>query len=529
MHFREFVDSVQSIIAVAELVKKDSKDGTAPMADFLYALKNAGISMDYDKFKSVYDSNAQLKNAIQQFDAETVTFVGGEPQADAPAGDIPPDEKVGQMANRAMNKREDVNEEDDMDRDMSAEEEQFVDMVVDYYKGDMEDAYSIAGDVPRGTSSRRADYLHKEITSRLGIKEMNEDKSLKAKIDRLEDQNQHGQVALELAKAYGTELEVNLINAINAVHQERGSIEIEERDLRDSISSKYYKKMMSMESSFGDNSMAARGIGINILNTMEQIVDQKGAAEVKFLDGKSKVDMYTASAFMQVYNKVNEANQKKMLKMAETRTGFVSLMKKVFNMISGVKEGKSPHKKGTAKYKKHMAAMHAGESVIEAWQTFKEGKMSPEDELAMLKANVKNPAQSDEAKEKMKARIKELEEMIKKEEVELDEAKYVVVAKVDGKLEKITKPLDKKQAEMTAKRLQKDMDIGIGKYKFASDIKIQKEEVELDERSLTKAEKSKMRSYEKKIDKKDFIKRYGEKEGPGAYYGTVTKMAKKNA
>lgn len=24
------------------------------------------------------------------------------------------------------------------------------------------------------------------------------------------------------------------------------------------------------------------------------------------------------------------------------------------------KEGKSPHKKGTAKYKKHMAAMHAG-------------------------------------------------------------------------------------------------------------------------------------------------------------------------
>jgi len=38
-----------------------------------------------------------------------------------------------------------------------------------------------------------------------------------------------------------------------------------------------------------------------------------------------------------------------------------------------------------------------------------EGKMSPKDELAMLKANVKNPAQSDEAKEKMKARIKELE------------------------------------------------------------------------------------------------------------------------
>ena len=33
-------------------------------------------------------------------------------------------------------------------------------------------------------------------------------------------------------------------------------------------------------------------------------------------------------------------------------------------------------------------------------------------ELEMLKRNVKNPAQSDKAKEKMKARIKELEEEV---------------------------------------------------------------------------------------------------------------------
>ena len=42
----------------------------------------------------------------------------------------------------------------------------------------------------------------------------------------------------------------------------------------------------------------------------------------------------------------------------------------------------------------------------------KEGKMSPKEELKMLKANVKNPGQSDKAKEKMKARIKELEAML---------------------------------------------------------------------------------------------------------------------
>ena len=47
-----------------------------------------------------------------------------------------------------------------------------------------------------------------------------------------------------------------------------------------------------------------------------------------------------------------------------------------------------------------------------------EGKMSPEDELEMLKANVKNPAQSDKAKEKMKARIKELEGTVEEDIVE---------------------------------------------------------------------------------------------------------------
>ena len=47
------------------------------------------------------------------------------------------------------------------------------------------------------------------------------------------------------------------------------------------------------------------------------------------------------------------------------------------------------------------------------------------------------------------------------------------------------------------------------------------------ERELTKSEKSKMRKYEKKVPKADFIKRYGKKEGPAIYYGTITNMAKK--
>ena len=49
------------------------------------------------------------------------------------------------------------------------------------------------------------------------------------------------------------------------------------------------------------------------------------------------------------------------------------------------------------------------------------------------------------------------------------------------------------------------------------------------ERSLTKAEKSKMKHYEKKLPKSDFIDRYGKEQGEAIYYATATKMAKKNA
>ena len=47
------------------------------------------------------------------------------------------------------------------------------------------------------------------------------------------------------------------------------------------------------------------------------------------------------------------------------------------------------------------------------------------------------------------------------------------------------------------------------------------------ERKLTDAEKDKLKKYEKDIDKKDFIDRYGKEEGESIYYATLTKLAKK--
>ena len=52
----------------------------------------------------------------------------------------------------------------------------------------------------------------------------------------------------------------------------------------------------------------------NNMNILKDIVVKKQAKPVKFSDGTMKVDMFTASAITQVYNKVNIDNKKKLEK-----------------------------------------------------------------------------------------------------------------------------------------------------------------------------------------------------------------------
>ena len=66
-------------------------------------------------------------------------------------------------------------------------------------------------------------------------------KVTKKERDRLEDQNQHGLLALKLTQAYGTPAEVKKIKAINKRHEQKGHIEHKDQKERDAISNKYYK------------------------------------------------------------------------------------------------------------------------------------------------------------------------------------------------------------------------------------------------------------------------------------------------
>ena len=62
----------------------------------------------------------------------------------------------------------------------------------------------------------------------------------KREIDKLEDDNEHGMVALKLAQSFGTPKEVKTVQDINKRHQRAGSIEYKDQKERDAIIRKYY-------------------------------------------------------------------------------------------------------------------------------------------------------------------------------------------------------------------------------------------------------------------------------------------------
>ena len=54
----------------------------------------------------------------------------------------------------------------------------------------------------------------------------------------------------------------------------------------------------------------------NNIDVIKSVVKNKGAKNLKMKDGKMMVDLFSASAIMNVYNKVNPSNKKKMEKLA---------------------------------------------------------------------------------------------------------------------------------------------------------------------------------------------------------------------
>ena len=69
------------------------------------------------------------------------------------------------------------------------------------------------------------------------------------------------------------------------------------------------------------------------VNKLRDIVKNKSAMSIKFADGSMKVDMTTANIFLQVFDKVKEETQAKIIDRIQTKTGFLSVLDKMYSMI----------------------------------------------------------------------------------------------------------------------------------------------------------------------------------------------------
>ena len=69
------------------------------------------------------------------------------------------------------------------------------------------------------------------------------------------------------------------------------------------------------------------------IDKLRDIVKNSQAMSIKFTDGSMKVDLTTASIFLQVFDKVKEETQAKIVDRIQTKQGFLSVLDKMYNMI----------------------------------------------------------------------------------------------------------------------------------------------------------------------------------------------------
>jgi hypothetical protein len=71
------------------------------------------------------------------------------------------------------------------------------------------------------------------------------------------------------------------------------------------------------------------------LTKLQKMIDEKQAGRLKFKDGTMKVDLFSASAILNIYNQVNDANKAKLEELANgTKADFQKLHKIVFKILN---------------------------------------------------------------------------------------------------------------------------------------------------------------------------------------------------
>jgi len=156
-------------------------------------------------------------------------------------------------------------------------------------------------------------------------------KKLKKEYDENEDKNYHTENYLLLAKAFGTPAEVKKVEEILKRNEKQGQTSKVDYDWMYKNINPYYKKLRNEEVKMDE----AKGTAYPAtIDTLRKIVKDKQHQTVMFKSGQALVDLFTASAMVQVYDALKKPEMKKHFEtMIKDKAGFMKTQAFAMKMI----------------------------------------------------------------------------------------------------------------------------------------------------------------------------------------------------
>ena len=156
-------------------------------------------------------------------------------------------------------------------------------------------------------------------------------KKLKKQYDKNEDENQHSENYLLLAKAFGSSSDVKKVEEILKRNEKQGHTSKTDDDWMYKNLNKYYDKIRNEEVKMDE----AKGTAYPAtIDTLRKIVKDKQHQTVMFKSGQALVDLFTASAMVQVYDALKKPEMKKHFEtMIKDKAGFMKTQAFAMKMI----------------------------------------------------------------------------------------------------------------------------------------------------------------------------------------------------
>jgi hypothetical protein len=155
-------------------------------------------------------------------------------------------------------------------------------------------------------------------------------KKLKKEYEENEDKNYHRENYLLLAKAFGTKSEIKKVEEIMKRSEANNSTSQKDNDWMYKNIMPYYNKIRNEEVKMDE----AKGTAYPAtIDTLKMIVREKQNQTVMFKSGKAIVDLFTASAMVQVYDALKPATKKKFEDMIKSKEGFMKSQAFAMKMI----------------------------------------------------------------------------------------------------------------------------------------------------------------------------------------------------